>query len=195
MSESVSIALRYLRDDEHLLELENVEGTAKFCSIINEAFDLLNSREHYNKNKSKNGIDHDNIIDIKKRVNYIVEYIKTLKTEDGTLVIKSRRKTGFLGTIISIQNILRLYNTYVQTFNGYLLTYKLSQDHLENFFSAARSKEGYSNNPTCYQFVNIFKKLLVHADIKESATANCASLDDINILFNFIGEEKRRKLN
>ena len=58
----------------------------------------------------------------------------------------------------------------------------MSQDHLEIFFSAVRSKGGYSNNPTCYQFINILKKLLVHADVKESKHANCTSLDETSLL-------------
>lgn len=62
------------------------------------------------------------------------------------------------------------------------MTYKLSQDHLENFFSAVRSRGGHSNNPTSFQFIGIFKKLLVHADVKESEHANCRALDDTSIL-------------
>lgn len=84
--------------------------------------------------------------------------------------------------IISLQNILRVYDTYVKKTGGYLLTYKLSEDRLENFFSAVRSRGGFSNNPTCYQFIGIFKKLLTHADVKESPNANCIALDDTELL-------------
>jgi len=35
LSESSSVALRYMRDDVQSPEFKNVEGTAKFCSIIN----------------------------------------------------------------------------------------------------------------------------------------------------------------
>ena len=36
----------------------------------------------------------------------------------------------------------------------YLLTYKLSQDHIELFFSAVRARGGFNNNPASMQFRN-----------------------------------------
>lgn len=60
---------------------------------------------------------------------------------------------------------------------SYLLTYKLSQDHLETFFSAIRSRCGYNDNPTCYQFQTAYKRLLVHNQIRSSMYANCQALD------------------
>jgi len=57
--------------------------------------------------------------------------------------------------IISLHNVLQVYDTFILPLNGYLLTYKLSQDHLEMFFSAVKSKGEYSNNSTCYQFIHI----------------------------------------
>ena len=155
LSESVSIALKSMRDDFSHESFKNVEGTAKFFSLINEAFDILNSRELYNKNSLKIGISASNIDAISSRVEYIISYIKNLKTADGIAVIETRKKTGYIGFIISLQNVLNIYNNYYKCHDGYLLTYKLSQDHLETFFSAVRSKGGYSNNPTCYQFINI----------------------------------------
>jgi hypothetical protein len=35
----------------------------------------------------------------------------------------------------------------------YLLTYKMSHDHLELFFSAVQACGGWNNNPTTRQFV------------------------------------------
>uniref|UniRef100_A0AAV2LW01 Transposable element P transposase-like RNase H C-terminal domain-containing protein n=1 Tax=Knipowitschia caucasica TaxID=637954 RepID=A0AAV2LW01_KNICA len=43
----------------------------------------------------------------------------------------------------------------------YLLTYKLSQDHLELFFSSVRARGGFNNNPTTTQFTAAYKRLLV----------------------------------
>ena len=63
-----------------------------------------------------------------------------------------------------------------------MLSYKLSQDHLEMFFSAVRSSGGYNNNPSAYNFVKIFKQLLIHANIKGSDKGNCISQDETEIL-------------
>ena len=46
------------------------------------------------------------------------------------------------------------------------LTYKLSQDHLELFFSAVRAAGGFNNNPTAQQFMAAYKRLLFRGTIK-----------------------------
>ncbi|GBM48047.1 hypothetical protein AVEN_34374-1 [Araneus ventricosus] len=58
----------------------------------------------------------------------------------------------------------------------FLFTYKLSQDHLELFFSAIRS-----HNPTAKQFKAAYVRLLTHHQMT-SNSANCTILDGTNIL-------------
>lgn len=58
----------------------------------------------------------------------------------------------------------------------YLLTYKLSQNHLETTFSAIRSRGGY-NNPTCRQFEAAYKRILIHNQVFGSVYGNCTILD------------------
>ncbi|CAH1984473.1 unnamed protein product [Acanthoscelides obtectus] len=108
------------------------------------------------------------------------DYLKSLKLRD-TRVILSRRKLGF---IISINSLKGLYEYRVKETKElkYLLTYKLSQDHLEIFFSCIRSKGGYSNNPTSKQFQNILKKLLLHTEISGNEASNVVALDSTSIL-------------
>jgi hypothetical protein len=65
---------------------------------------------------------------------------------------------------------------------SYLLTYKLSQDHIETFFCAIRSKGGFKNNPTASQFEAAYKRLLIHAESTSKSTANCLPQDDTYIL-------------
>ena len=64
LSESISTALRCMRDDYSEKDFQDVEGTAKFCSVFNEAFDILNSRELFKKNPLKVGISVHNIDEI-----------------------------------------------------------------------------------------------------------------------------------
>lgn len=54
----------------------------------------------------------------------------------------------------------------------------MSQDHLELFFSAVRSHCGHNNNPTCMQFMAVFKKLLTHVQVSGSKYANSVVQDD-----------------
>ncbi|KAJ4936678.1 hypothetical protein JOQ06_001265, partial [Pogonophryne albipinna] len=63
----------------------------------------------------------------------------------------------------------------------YLLTYKLSQDHLVLFFSAVRARGGFGNNPTARQFTAAYKRLLVNLQVR-SGTGNCILRDNTSIL-------------
>lgn len=246
---STSDALKYCKDDLQLPEFKDIEGTATFSRNINDAFDILNSRELFSKDTSKVGISKQNISSITKKAEEIVAYVqgltlrivdkkKNLKStddvkksitddvhnemecdieslfEDGIddddddddynfqdsatnadaadivtddsikfqLVINSKRKTGFVGLIIALRNVINIFNGYYKDHDLFLLTYKLSQDHLEVYFSCVRSRGGHSNNPTANQFVHIFKKLLMHADVKGSNHGNCLLLDNSTIL-------------
>nr|CAH7715037.1 unnamed protein product [Callosobruchus chinensis] len=139
-SRSVADALRFLEKDLALNEFQGAEATANFSVIINNIFDIFNS--------------------------------------------KSRRKTGFLGFIICIDNLQAFYMEYVIKYQylSYILTYKMSQDHIELFFSAIRSKGGSNNNPTARQFEAIYKRLLLHSEIKGTKTANVVAIDNTSIL-------------
>jgi len=59
------------------------------------------------------------------------------------------------------------YNTYQllnQSQNPLkcVLTYKMSQDHLELFFGCVRGRDGSNNNPNSVQFKNTLKTVIVH---------------------------------
>jgi len=58
---------------------------------------------------------------------------------------------------------------------NYVLTYKMSQDHLELFFSAVRSRGGWNNNPSVVQFKAAWKRLLSHQQLKDVSSGNCAA--------------------
>lgn len=101
----------------------------------------------------------------------------------GTSILHSKRKTSFRGLIITLKSSVGIFKTWIQTNNiPYYLTYKGSQDHLELFFSAVRSHCGHNNNPTCIQFMRVFKQLLTHAQVSGSKYANCVAQDDILFL-------------
>jgi len=79
---------------------------------------------------------------------------------------------------MGLHNALTLFKLlYLTNHITFLLTYKLSQDHIETLFSAVRSKGGYNDNPTCRQFQAAYKRLLVHIAIVGSTNGNCAILE------------------
>ena len=96
----------------------------------------------------------------------------------------TRHKTSFIGFMTCIMSVKNLYITYVQAANSplkYLLTYKLSQDHIELFFGAIRLSCGSNNNPTVRQFTSAYKRLLMRHDVKVNK-GNCAPQDATRIL-------------
>ena len=167
ISKSVSDALTFLRDDLKCPEFQDSEATSKFLLMFNNLFDIFNSRNRFTKYSFKKPLS-------KVTEENIFEYFKTLKsyiiglTLKDRPILQSQRKTAFLGFLICMESLENLYKYYVKEKKllKYILTYKLSQDHLELFFGAVRSKGGYNNNPTARQFEAAYKRLLVHSEIR-----------------------------
>jgi len=78
--------------------------------------------------------------------------------------------------------MFELWNVLKQFKLNYLLTFKFNQDHLETFFSALRSREGFNNNPNAQQFETVYKSLMVRHEISASEKGNCL-INDIPILY------------
>ncbi|KAF2885084.1 hypothetical protein ILUMI_21087 [Ignelater luminosus] len=111
-----------------------------------------------------------------------MDYINKLTNASGKPILLSNRKTGFLGFIINLTNIFELYSLLKGHYEQeYLLTFKLSQDPLETFFSVIRSHGGFNNNPNAKQFESAFKRALLKNEISSSSFSNCLT-DGLNIL-------------
>lgn len=138
LSHSVSSALLFCRSIG-LQDFADCEATAEFCLIINNIFDILNSTNIYAKVELNRPVSPSNIVEMTEYGARYIDYLKNLKDENGTLLILSDRKTGFLGFVVSLTSTLSLYSDLIEKqYIKYLLTYKHSQDHLETFFSAIR---------------------------------------------------------
>ena len=156
--------------------------TVKFIRIFDHLFDIFNSRNPYGKHY-KSPLRESNKQAWQPFLTEAMQYISTLTDSCGTPMVKTKRKTGFLGFLVAIKSIECLFNELVRNKNvsmTYLLTYKLSQDHLELFFAAIRSSGGWNNNPTAIQFMAAYKRLLLRHEV--SASGNCTALDATNIL-------------
>jgi len=86
----------------------------------------------------------ENVLKIEKNINNYINYIKSLKLADkkNNMVIpilQSKRKVGIWGLIIGMNSVLNISKClFEKKYISYLLTYKMSQDHLETFFSSIR---------------------------------------------------------
>ncbi|KAF0754735.1 THAP-type domain-containing protein [Aphis craccivora] len=103
--------------------------------------------------------------------------------KEKILLVKSQRKTGFLGFIICLQSVHNKLDDIIKPpgILDSLLTYKLSQDHLEMFFSAIRARRGFNNNPTTAQFESSYKRLLVHTELITNKTKTEDTITNIYI--------------
>lgn len=182
MSESCAVAIEHLSTMNHPGFI-NCDATVKFLRIVNIIFDILNSRSLFSYGY-KRPLMSNTAENILRFSNMAIKYLLNLKFEpDAQYIIESMSKTGPLGMIVNLRNLKHIYKEFIETgYLKYLLYYKLSQDHLEVFFSSIRSMGGHNNNPNCKQFMAAYKKLMHHNEIKSSGEANCIQLDTINIL-------------
>lgn len=185
LSNRVADALTYM-EMKFPNDFQGADTTSTFCKNMNDSFDILNSRRKFECNRTYYSITMDNIYNMETKIKELTEYISSLKIiQNGIIVpiLNSKRKTGFWGFIVGMKNALQLAK-YVFNHNlmSYLLTYKLSQDHLETFFSALRKMGGFNNNPTCFQFRCAYKKLICHVNSIVISEGNCKPQDNTNIL-------------
>ena len=161
------------------------EATMKFLRTFDHLFDILNSRNPLTKN-CKAAMTLRNQHFWRSFLSNTRIYISSLKAESGTLWHSPTERPHSLASWLLLTVLLLFEELVVGSPDHppclkYLLTYKLSQDHLELFFGCIRCHLGCNNNPTCRQFVAVYKRLLVQNEIKAS-NANCGNLELVPIL-------------
>lgn len=182
ISRSVSDAITFLRDINYP-NFSDSQATSDFVLKFNNLFDIFNSRNKFNKYTYKRPMSSQNADHFLDFFSEMQRYIQGL-TLKGRPILDSSRKTGFLGFLICMESLKKMYLNLVEERHvlQYILTYRISQDHLELFFGAIRSRGGYNNNPTARQFEGSFKRLLVHSQISGPDSGNVVNLEYIAIL-------------
>ena len=179
LSNSVADVLEFLRMDVKDLKQIGNEATVEFIRTVDKLFDLLNSHSPVGKG-SKSPLRLCNESYWKPLLIKFRSYLLCLKSADGISLVNHRRKTAFIGFVMSINTVLQLAHDLLhRTLNPfrYFLTYRLSQDHLELFFSKIRSRGGFNNNPSVLQFKAAFRSLVLKNCIAPSVNANCSELE------------------
>lgn len=187
-SNSTADALHYLSvSKDHKDVFKNSIGTICFLKRFNNMFDIFNS-------KNILGTQYKRVIS-KKNSQELFEYLEECKDyimaltyldNDGMKcsVLTSTFKTGFLGFVMAIENFKKLFNRLVLEEGSleYLTTFKFCQDHLETFFSCIRSRGGFNNNPSAFQFHSAYRKLLMNKSVRASKNVNCAVDESIEMV-------------
>lgn len=181
LSNSVAEALLFLKEELRLPQFQDCEATVNFIKMVDRLFDILNSRLPWAKG-FKGPLKQNNEDNWRPILLDAIDELWQLKDVHGNFLWQTKKKTPFLGFIISIYSTIGIFDDFVKSdMLNYLLTYKLSQDHLELFFCSIRSRNGWNNNPSALQFMRAFKKLLLYADVKIQ-DGNCRLLDATHTL-------------
>lgn len=179
ISASVADALTFCNEDLRLPQFAGVAPTVNFIKKFDRLFDTLNSRNPC-ASSFKAPIRHSTKYRWKPFFGEMRAYITSLTDNDGKPLLMTNRKTAFLGLLIAMESVESLCECLLggpTSLMRYLLTYKLSQEHLELLFCAIRSKGGWNNNPTAGQFKAAYKRMLVHHEIEAGTAGNCKSQD------------------
>ena len=142
LSSSVADAIEFLMESGHPF-FTNASATIRFIRMIDELFDLLNSKNLYGRGFKK-PLDIQNKEIWLRKIKAGIEYLSDLQDINGVSLLKHRRKTFVLGFITSLKSIqdlaLYLLTKPVDPFN-FPLVYKLSQDHVELLFSCIKREK------------------------------------------------------
>jgi hypothetical protein len=183
LSSSVARALEYLRTSE-CSEFADTQPTEFLIAAVDRLFDILNSRSiastGYKKPINKGNASY--VLDVLRQTRTL---LLSLEDSNGKLIVNTRRKTCIICFCATIDSVIYMTETYIigdSCPNGvslkYLLSYRLSQDHVETFFSVIRRRGGWNNNPTALQFTYAYRAMLDHLGVDPSINANVTIFDN-----------------
>jgi hypothetical protein len=138
-SNSVAKALQFMKDDIKDSRFQGAGPAIEFIQIINNLFDLLNSRNPFGRGFKTPLRQANEAYWLPCLQNGII-YLWPLKNTNGIPLHKTQNKTPIVGFIVSALSVIAIYKEYVikTQLLKYILTYKFSQDHLELFFCSIR---------------------------------------------------------
>jgi len=183
LSASVADAIEFCNVHRKLFQFSGSEATVHFLRFIDRLFDVLNSRNPVAKGY-KASMKPSNECVWRPFLEEAKQYLLKLTDDKGLPMYTTKRRTAFVGLLCTTDFIVAVYNDLVAAANAplkYLLTYKVSQDHLELFFGAVRASCGSNNNPTVRQFVAAYKWLLMRHNV-QGGLGNCSVQDGTSLL-------------
>lgn len=134
-SKSVADALATMRE-LHNPDFQNSEATEQFLRAFNDLFDIFNSRSTASWG-FKSPLSASNWMVTVDFLDFCVEYLGKLTLSNGNKIVRSRKKAGLIGFLVSIKSLKRLVPHLLNRVS-YFCTYRLCQDHLELLFNSIR---------------------------------------------------------
>ena len=148
LSHTVAVAMKNLTPEK--------TDQSNFVSLINDWFDILNSRQKFSKTKLNCafGVHFEEQLFV---LNKMIKVSTNMRCNNRKTLVPFQR-----GIIISCKSLLNLFEELREKRGvKFLLTSHLNQDCLENFFSCVRGTGGTYTHPTTSECINRIRSLIV----------------------------------
>ncbi|CAH1284744.1 unnamed protein product [Diabrotica balteata] len=155
------------------------EGTSEVVQIFDNLFDLLNSSSLHHSKKYCQAFK--NLEYQKQFLEKCDKFFKTVQVVNNKNKVVTSRIKCLKGWRITIRGVQLLWEKLKIAGYTFLLTRRLNQDSLENFFGSIRQQTGNNLSPTTFQFQMAFRKLLC-VDLMNSGAENCQGDPDAVLL-------------
>lgn len=160
------------------LKNEHWKETSFVLKLINDWFDVFNSKSKYGLHPGTNGygINLTEQMQLLDRMQTFVEAMR-IGTHKSLLPFQK-------GMIVSIASLKGLYHHLRSKYNNpsmtfeYLITSRLNQDVLENFFSFIRSSSGAYDHPSALDFKYRVRRYILGRQSKIMLSNNSNVVDD-----------------
>lgn len=159
-------------------------ATAYFVGMINDLFDSCNGNSKFPPDGKKfHCAASDNSPHLKLWAEAYEEiknsqFISSSSTDHPPSRKKEIISKGKMGWELTINAMRALYVDLKNYGFEYMMTSRLNQDCLENYFSQIRSLGGHNCNPTAYEFHSSFKIACVNSLTNVKKNKNCQDDDD-----------------
>ena len=166
--------------------------TAEFLMKFNDIFDCMNSSQLRDANKRKRAVSVADTCEQSSFLQNAVQWLSTIRVKNTSGKDVTSSVKCFSGWQLSIASLLLLKSTLLQQTNyfRFILTRRLNQDPLENFFAAIRQKGGSCDNPTPLDFMRLFKQLCCKQLVVASVSGN--SEVDLSAVLATLRTEKQK---
>lgn len=180
LSNNTAEAIRWCGINKFFCEpyYRNWNKCADILKLCNDWFDVLNSKTKFGKINQKNAYGV-NIEDQDKILNDMTNLMKNMRVGSHQSLLPFQK-----GVILTNTSLMELYkylkNNYrTEAFNfSYILTKRLNQDVLENFFSYIRGMGAAHSKPSALQFRYRLRWYILGKHSNDMFTENCNTEDD-----------------
>ncbi|KAF4529911.1 hypothetical protein B566_EDAN018166, partial [Ephemera danica] len=154
------------------LKEPTAQDTAAFGTRVNKIFDMLNSRTNFPENPMERPLSDKNP-HIKRELENALNWLQQIKVQNG-----KENPPCIDGLKLTIRSALFLWSDLKSEGWEFLLTSRLLQDAIENFFAMIRQRGGFRDNPSVREFRYEFRWLIHMLRCNISKRSNCENDDD-----------------